>query len=102
VSPGRFIPVAEECGLIQSIGRWVINEAFRQNAAWQTTGFDQLDISINLSAAQLADSGLVSMVSEAIERYACDPTHVVLEITELHIPRDRGHDSKLMSGSVPL
>jgi diguanylate cyclase (GGDEF)-like protein/PAS domain S-box-containing protein len=88
VSPGRFIPVAEECGLIQSIGRWVINEAFRQNAAWQTAGFDQLDISINLSAAQLADSGLVSMVSEAIERYACDPTHVVLEITESHLMTD--------------
>jgi diguanylate cyclase (GGDEF)-like protein/PAS domain S-box-containing protein len=88
VSPARFIPVAEECGLIQSIGRWVINEAFRQIAAWQTAGFDQLDMSINLSAAQLADSSLVSIVSDAIERHGCDPTHLVLEITESHLMTD--------------
>jgi len=88
VPPGQFIPVAEECGLIQPIGRWVISEAVRQMAAWQGLGFEALDMSINLSAAQLADPDLVSMVQHSIERHGCDPTRLVLEITESHLMTD--------------
>lgn len=88
ISPTRFIPVAEECGLIQPIGRWVMNEAFRQKAAWQALGLDALDLSINLSAAQLADPELVGLVQHCIERHGCDPQRMVLEITESHLMAD--------------
>jgi len=88
ISPAIFIPVAEECGLIQPIGRWVMNEACWQKAHWETLGLTQLDISINLSAAQLADPDLVSLVQECIGRHGCDPTRLVLEITESHLMTD--------------
>jgi diguanylate cyclase (GGDEF)-like protein/PAS domain S-box-containing protein len=88
VSPARFIPVAEECGLIQPIGRWVMNEAFRQKAAWQLLGLGTLDVSINLSTAQLADPELLGLVQQCIERHPCDPARMVLEITESHLMAD--------------
>ena len=88
VSPARFIPVAEECGLIQPIGRWVMNEAFRQKAIWQSMGLDALDMSINLSTAQLADPELLDLVQRCIARYQCDPEHMVLELTESHLMAD--------------
>ena len=88
VSPARFIPVAEECGLIQPIGRWVMNEAFRQKAAWQLLGLDALDVSINLSTAQLADPELLGLIQQCIARHNCDPACMVLEITESHLMAD--------------
>lgn len=88
VLPARFIPVAEECGLIQPIGRWVMNEAFRQKAAWQLMGLDTLDMSINLSTAQLADPELLGLVQHCIECYNCEPQRMVLEITESHLMAD--------------
>jgi len=98
ISPSTFIPVAEECGLIQPIGRWVINEACRQTAHWQVLGLAELDMSINLSAAQLADPDLVSMVRECLERHGCDATRLVMEITESHLMADPAAASdKLMA-----
>jgi len=88
VSPATFIPVAEESGLIHSIGRWVINEACRQKAVWQALGFSELDMSINLSAAQLVDPDLLPMVQQCLERHGCDPARLVLEITESHLMAD--------------
>jgi diguanylate cyclase (GGDEF)-like protein/PAS domain S-box-containing protein len=88
VSPGRFIPVAEECGLIHPIGLWVMDEACRQKARWEALGLTSLDLSINLSAAQLADPHLVDLVRGCIERHGCDPTRLVLEITESHLMAD--------------
>ena len=57
IPPVKFIPLAEESGLIMGIGEWVLEEALRQLAAWrhQTTGFEDLYVSVNLSGAQLHD-----------------------------------------------
>jgi len=88
VSPATFIPVAEESGLIHAIGRWVIHEACRQSAAWHALGFNDIDMSINVSAAQLADPDLVVMVQQCLERHGCDPARLVLEITESHLMAD--------------
>jgi len=88
VSPGRFIPVAEECGLIHPIGRWVLDEACRQRAAWQAQGWGALVMSINLSAAQLADPELVQLVHQSIMRHGCDAAGLELEITESHLMAD--------------
>lgn len=88
VSPARFIPVAEESGLIHPIGRWVLDEACRQCADWQAQGIVDLVVSINLSAAQLADTGLVQLVGDMLEKHGCDPTRLELEITESHLMAD--------------
>ncbi|HOE43430.1 MAG TPA: EAL domain-containing protein, partial [Rhodoferax sp.] len=88
IPPGRFIPVAEECGLIHPIGRWVLDEACRQRASWQQQGLASLVMSINLSAAQLAEPDLVDLVRQCIERHHCDPSGLELEITESHLMAD--------------
>jgi predicted signal transduction protein with EAL and GGDEF domain len=88
VPPSRFIPVAEECGLIHPIGRWVLDEACRQCSSWQQQGLSSLVMSINLSAAQLAEPDLVDLVRQCIERHHCDPCGLELEITESHLMAD--------------
>jgi len=88
VPPGRFIPVAEESGLIHPIGRWVLNEACRQCATWQAQGMAPLIVSVNLSAAQLAAPDLVELVRQSIDQHGCDPLGLELEITESHLMVD--------------
>jgi EAL domain-containing protein (putative c-di-GMP-specific phosphodiesterase class I) len=84
MSPDKFIPLAEDTGLIIPIGRWVMNEALRQAAAW-TNEHPQAPpphISINVSAVQLRSSSIVGHVAEALRLSGVSPTRVVLEVTE--------------------
>jgi diguanylate cyclase (GGDEF)-like protein len=82
VYPDTFIPVAEETRLIRDIGRWVINEACRQCAAWHKQGFDTLSVAVNVSAIQLESGELVDDVSAALSENGLGPEHLVLELTE--------------------
>ncbi|HEY3238272.1 MAG TPA: EAL domain-containing protein [Acidimicrobiia bacterium] len=84
VPPAGFIPAAEETGLILEIGRWVLEEACRQVAAWQADHAvsPPLQLSVNLSARQLQEPGLVAEVEEALRQSGLDPNRLVLEITE--------------------
>ncbi len=82
VSPVKFIPVAEDIGLIERIGAWVIDTACRQLAAWHANGCPGLRVAVNLSARQLRSSELVSHVRDALARHALDPAALELEITE--------------------
>lgn len=88
VSPARFIPLAEETGLIRLIGVWVMQEACAQWARWRAAGWPDLVMSINLSAAQLADPELVSQLQRCIAHDGCDPAYLELEITESHLMGD--------------
>ena len=84
VAPEEFIPMAEETGLILPIGRWVMREACRQLGAWQRTGCAPLSlwVSVNVSARQFADAGLVSQVEQALRESNLEPARLKLEITE--------------------
>jgi diguanylate cyclase (GGDEF)-like protein/PAS domain S-box-containing protein len=88
VSPARFIPLAEETGLIRPIGLWVMQEACAQWARWRDAGWTDIVMSINLSAAQLSDPELVTQLRGCIERFGCDPAYLELEITESHLMGD--------------
>jgi EAL domain-containing protein (putative c-di-GMP-specific phosphodiesterase class I) len=84
VPPAEFIPVAEQTGLIVPIGRYVLREACRQMKAWQT-GYPAdpaMTVSVNLSARELDEPGLVDSVRGALAESQVDATHLVLEITE--------------------
>ena len=81
ISPGLFIPLAEETGLILDIGTWVLDEACRQLRAWADLGLDMPPIAVNLSARQF-DAHLPSRVQEVLERYKLQPGQLMLEITE--------------------
>jgi predicted signal transduction protein with EAL and GGDEF domain len=85
MSPATFIPFAEQSGLINPIGRWVLWEALRQLRTWQEViGPDEADfeVTVNLSAKQLEDPLLVEEVERAITQLGIDPSLLVLEITE--------------------
>jgi diguanylate cyclase (GGDEF)-like protein/PAS domain S-box-containing protein len=90
VMPARFIPVAEETGLIVPIGRWVLRQACRQAHQWHQEFADTatLSISVNLSGRQLADDDLVADVHAVLTETGIDPNTVVLEITESVLMRD--------------
>jgi len=90
VSPARFIPVAEETGMIHEIGLWVMQEACAQWVRWHAQGLEDMVISINLSAVQLADPNLVTVLRQCIEEQGCDPAYLELEITESHLMDDAG------------
>jgi diguanylate cyclase (GGDEF)-like protein/PAS domain S-box-containing protein len=81
VPPGDFIPLAEEMGLIEAIGAWVIDEVCRQGKAWREERLD-LDISFNLSPRQLYQDDIVDRIVDPILGSGMDPSRVTVEITE--------------------
>ncbi len=84
LQPGEFIPVAEESGLIEAIGAWVQEQACMQVRAWHDLNPDRrpLDVSVNLSARQVARRDIARTVSDVLARTGLDPHHLRLEITE--------------------
>jgi diguanylate cyclase (GGDEF)-like protein/PAS domain S-box-containing protein len=82
VSPAKFIPLAEECGLIEQIGLWSIREACRQMAQWRDAGLDIPCVSVNLSPLNFQNAGLASVVAEILAAYDLPPELLMLEVTE--------------------
>jgi diguanylate cyclase (GGDEF)-like protein len=82
VSPDKFIPIAEESGLIVPIGEWVIRQACAQNKAWQGRGLPPICISVNLSARQFRQRGLPQLIAAALDETRLDPGCLELELTE--------------------
>jgi diguanylate cyclase (GGDEF)-like protein/PAS domain S-box-containing protein len=88
VPPGRFIPVAEDSGLIVPIGDWVLQEACRQMAHWRQAGLPELALSVNLSALQFRRSNLVDAVAHALQMSGLPPHLLELELTESILLQD--------------
>jgi len=88
IAPMQFILLAEENGLIISIGRWVFDTALRQNVAWQKEGFPRLSMAVNLTARQFLDENLVLDIRNALRETGMAPELLELEITEMMIMHD--------------
>jgi EAL domain-containing protein (putative c-di-GMP-specific phosphodiesterase class I) len=84
LGPAQFIPVAEESGQIVPIGGWVIEESCRRLALWRArlAEADDVDVTVNLSAVELRDPGLVDRAAEALDAAALPAERLVLEVTE--------------------
>jgi len=82
VSPAKFIPLAEQTGLIMSIGDWVLKTACRQNKAWRDAGLPHIRMAVNLSLQQLQNTNITSRVEEILEETGLTPGCLELEITE--------------------
>ena len=82
ISPDRFIPIAEETGLIVEIGRWVFREAARQLREWIDQGITGYHVAVNLSVRQLREQSLIQELKEAIADYGIPPEGLEVEITE--------------------
>jgi diguanylate cyclase (GGDEF)-like protein/PAS domain S-box-containing protein len=87
VTPSEFIPMMEESGSIIEIGRWILQEACMQAAAWQRRGLP-LSMSVNLSARQLESDELVGFLKQALETSLLNPSCLILEVTETTLMRD--------------
>ena len=87
VMPGDFIPLAEETGLINEIGEWVLREGCRQAREWRARGLPPMRMAINLSARQFSDKGFLDMVTRVLADTGLDPSYLELEITETQVMR---------------
>ncbi|HSH74021.1 MAG TPA: EAL domain-containing protein [Methylophilaceae bacterium] len=82
IAPDRFIPVAEDSGLIRPIGNWVLREACRQNRAWQDMGLPEIPVAVNLSVVELRQPNFVQEVMRVLLQSGMAPSHLEIEVTE--------------------
>ena len=88
VAPGKFIPVAEDCGLILPIGNWVLREACRQARAWMDAGLPMITMAVNISAIEFRDDKFLKGVFNILEETGLDPESLELELTESVLMRN--------------
>ncbi len=88
ISPDKFIPLAEESGLIVPIGEWVLREACRQARAWQDQGLPSLRVAVNISAMQFRRLDLVDTVERALRDAGIDAHYLEIELTETAVMSD--------------
>jgi diguanylate cyclase (GGDEF)-like protein len=97
VQPGEFIPLAEEMGLIDAIGDWVVDELARQSAEWEAEGL-HLDVGFNLSPRQLYQDDLVDKILAPIEAAGIAPERITVEITESTAMTDPDRTLAMLEG----
>jgi diguanylate cyclase (GGDEF)-like protein/PAS domain S-box-containing protein len=88
IEPGRFIPIAEESGLILPLGDWVLGRAMALLAEWQREGLGGLRLAVNLSARQFGGGALLARLDQLLAQHPINPARLELEITETAAMRD--------------
>ena len=88
ISPGEFIPLAEESGHVVQLGEWILRAACEQNKAWQDAGLARVPVAVNVSSRQFATNNVRESVVQALETSGLDPRYLELEITESAMMRD--------------
>ncbi len=96
--PGRFLPVAEESGLIIQIGEWVLRTACRQMTAWRMQGLDLPLVAVNISGKQIRKGDLVSQVRDILAETGCNPGWLELEISEDFIMKETEPSIETLKG----
>ena len=88
LSPVQFVPIAEDCGLILPIGRWVLREACRQARAWRQAGFPPVVMAVNTSALEFRAKDFLENIRATLEETGLEPRYLELELTESVLMRD--------------
>lgn len=96
IPPASFIPLAENCGLIEPIGSWVLDTACAQLRAWDRGGLPPLRMAVNVSARQFRDSRLRDQVAAALARCRIEPERLELELTESMLMRNTAEAIKML------
>jgi EAL domain-containing protein (putative c-di-GMP-specific phosphodiesterase class I) len=102
VPPAQFIPIAEDCGLILSVGRWARREACRQARSWQRSGFPSLSIAVNVSVLEFRNEHFLEGVREALIETGLEPHFLELEITESILMEDVAATTAVLRGLKDL
>jgi diguanylate cyclase (GGDEF)-like protein/PAS domain S-box-containing protein len=97
VGPDRFIPIAEESGLILPLGDWVLQRACAMLASWRTPGLEHLRLAVNLSARQCHGPGLLPQLDKLLRDHGIDPALLELEITESAAMQDPERSRALLN-----
>lgn len=97
ISPGIFIPVAEETGFIQHVGDWILDKACQQIKEWLETGYQDVMVSINLSPVQFNYGSPSNSVRNALSKYDLHPKHLELEITESGLMQNENSAANLLN-----
>lgn len=97
ISPAKFIPIAEQTGLIMSIGEWVIRTACIQNKAWQDAGLQTVKVAVNLSVRQFQDQNIIKQVWDILEETKMDSKYLELEITESIAMKETGYVIEILN-----
>lgn len=88
ISPGKFIPLAEDTGLIVPIGDWILRQTCQQTQTWQQTGLANIEISVNLSSVQFNQPQLSRVIAAILEQTGLPPASLELELTETALMQD--------------
>jgi EAL domain-containing protein (putative c-di-GMP-specific phosphodiesterase class I) len=102
VLPDRFIAIAEESGLIESLGRWALMTACLQNRKWMQAGFEPIRIAVNVSPIQLRSADILETVYKTLQNSRMDPRQLVVEVTESGIMSNPAAISRLFDGLKDL
>lgn len=94
ISPHRFVPIAEERGLIVPLGDWVLNEVCNQSALWKLAGLPPVRIALNISPLQITRPDFSAHVAEVLTTHKVDPHLIGMEITETAMMRNLGEASR--------
>ncbi|MFI4877411.1 MAG: EAL domain-containing protein [Steroidobacterales bacterium] len=94
--PAEFISVAEQCGLLDAVGEWVLFEACRQAKAWQTAGLRPLRVAVNLSPSQFRLADLVEQIRRALQAADLDPQLLEVELTESAVMSDAEESVRIL------
>jgi EAL domain-containing protein (putative c-di-GMP-specific phosphodiesterase class I) len=102
IQPDRFIPVAEETGLIHEIGAWVLDEACRQLAHWDSKGAAPIRMAVNVAVPQLRRRDFVGKVSKALQHHGIRPDRLEIEVTESVFLNQDAQIRQTLQGLVDL
>jgi diguanylate cyclase (GGDEF)-like protein/PAS domain S-box-containing protein len=102
VPPEKFIPIAEDCGFIVAIGRWVLYEACRQVQEWQEAGLPLIRIAINVSALELRDRDFLAGVRGILAETGLAPHYLEIELTETFLMQDSGSTAAVLDGLAEM
>jgi diguanylate cyclase (GGDEF)-like protein/PAS domain S-box-containing protein len=98
ILPGQFVPIAEKCGSIIPIGRWVLREACRQARAWQAAGLALLKVAINVSPPELRDRNFLHCMERILDETGLDPATLEIELRETVLVQDSQQALEVLSG----
>lgn len=96
VYPGQFVPIAEECGLIVPIGRWVLREACWQVKTWLADGLAAVPVSVNISAVEFRHVNFFEGVAAILDETGMDPAYLELELTESILMHDAENSAQVL------
>jgi diguanylate cyclase (GGDEF)-like protein/PAS domain S-box-containing protein len=98
ICPEQFVPVAEECGLIVPIGRWVLREACRQTRSWLDAGLPVVPVAVNISAVEFRQKGFLRGVATILEETGLEARYLELELTESMLMQDAECSTSVLEG----